>query len=283
MKKASRILCAVGASLMTTNAWSALTLWIDDSDGNIGTVDVATGTTTVIGNAGVVLTDIAFDPLGNLFGVSFTNFYSISKATGAATSIGALGAGIHAANALVFRSDGTLYLADSITTDLYTVNTGTGAATSLGSTGFSSSGDLAFNGGDLYLSATTDQLVRIDLNNLASSAAVGSFGVSSVLGLATADNGLLYGVSGAQVFSVDTSTGAGTLVTNYEGGALLSAYGSAFFTEAGATVPEPGTLSLVGLAFAGFFTSRKRGQPVARRMGRAQRNPSVRAPAFPLA
>ena len=53
--------------------------------GQIGIVDVVTGSATVIGNSGVILTDIAFDPNGNLFGVTFDALYSINKANGKAT------------------------------------------------------------------------------------------------------------------------------------------------------------------------------------------------------
>ena len=48
-------------------------LWIDDSAGRIGTVDVATGVDTLVGNSGAALTDIAFDPNGNLYGITFSN------------------------------------------------------------------------------------------------------------------------------------------------------------------------------------------------------------------
>ena len=256
--RAQRLLATVFvvALLGVSNVSAAPILWIDDSSGSIGTVDVATGAATFIGNSGVILTDIAFDPLGNLWGVSFTNLYKINKTTGAATLVGSLGA-TNGANALVFASDGTLYAAATNSTDLYTVNTSTGAATSLGSTGFSSAGDLAFNGGALYMSSTGADLIRISLPSAAGTL-VGPLGFTSVFGLATADNSILYGVSGTQVFSVNTTTGAGTLVTDYAGGPLGSANGTAFVTEAGATVPEPSTMLLLSVALVGIAAGRRR-------------------------
>ncbi len=231
-------------------------LWIDDANGTIGRVDVATGTPTLVGSSGVALTDIGFDPSGNLWGISFTNLYSINKATGAATNVGLLG--LSGANALVFASDGTLYTAATNTNGIYSVNTATGAATLLGNTGFSSAGDLAFNGGNLYLTSTTNQLIRINLANPALSAAVGPLGFSNVFGLATADNGITYGVSGTQIFSVNLATGAGTLVTSY-GAPLSSANGTAFITEAApAQVPEPASLSLLALGVIAAALARKR-------------------------
>jgi hypothetical protein len=211
-------------------------LWISDASGRIGIVDVANGAATIVGNAGVLLTDIAFDPAGNLWGVSFTNLYTVNRTTGVATNRGPLG--VNGMNALVFASNGTLYGASSTSTNLYSINTTTGAATSLGSTGFVSAGDLAFHGGNLYLSSSTSQLVRVDIANPASSAAVGPIGFADVFGLATADNNVLYGATGNQVISVDPATGQGTSVATYAGG-LQTAYGTAFVTEAGAP-PGPG-------------------------------------------
>lgn len=64
---------ALGCAALSAHA--APILWL--STGNpdtLATVDVATGTTSVIGSTGrVFLTDIAFDPTGNLFGISFDN------------------------------------------------------------------------------------------------------------------------------------------------------------------------------------------------------------------
>jgi hypothetical protein len=93
-------------------------LWVDDDQGEIGKVDVSTGQVTLVGNAGVVLTGIAFDPHGNLFGVSFNSFYSINSKTGVASAIGILGTG--GTNALVFSNAGT---------SGYSVDPSTGAAT----------------------------------------------------------------------------------------------------------------------------------------------------------
>ncbi|TWT44926.1 hypothetical protein RAS1_13460 [Phycisphaerae bacterium RAS1] len=213
-------------------------LWISDITGRLGTVDVATGQSQVIGPEGVFITDIAFDAQGDLWGVSFTNLYRINTDTGAATLVGATG--IPGGNALVFGSDGTLYACGAQSTSLYTVNTTTGAASAIGDVGAQSSGDLAFFAGDMYLSSATDQLVRIDLRPV-SGTPIGPFGFHNVFGMARGDDGVLYGVAGTDVFSIDVATGQGTLVVDYAGGALRGASGTAFVLEA----PEPGTAVLL--------------------------------------
>jgi hypothetical protein len=245
------------AAVALSAAVAAPIMHVHDSGGVLARVDVATGNVNVIGNMGVVMTDIAFDPSGDLFGLSFTGFYSINAATGAATLIG--NHSIPGGNALVFSDTGTLYAAGANSTSLFTINPATGASTNLGSTGFASGGDLAFNGGDFFLASSASSLVRVDLGNLANSAAVGPFGVPSVFGLATGNDGVLYGVAGTQIFSVNTATGAATNPQSYAGQGLGTAFGQSFRTEAGAPdIPEPATYALVAAGSGLLLLTRRR-------------------------
>lgn len=241
----SVVLFATLSSISFT-ASAAPILWIGDSSGNLGTIDVSNGNVNVIGNMGQVMTDIAFDPSGNLFGITFNQLFSIDANTGISNLIGNLGTSL---NSLVFGSDGTLYAANS---GLYTINTSTGSASLIGNGSYGSSGDLAFIGNDLFLSSGGgDNLVNINTTTGAGTV-VGNIGFGGVFGLATDNNIDLYGVVGTSVISIDTITGAGSFLVDYAGQGLNVAYGSAFFEEACSgnctSVPESSSLSLAMLA-----------------------------------
>ncbi|HMD54090.1 MAG TPA: hypothetical protein VKJ65_06060, partial [Phycisphaerae bacterium] len=91
-------------------------LYVDDSNGLLAKVDAATGAVTDIGTTTynqnpLVLTDIAMNSSGALYGISFTDLYSISTSTAALTHIGSFASTNSAMNGLVFNSTGTLYAA----------------------------------------------------------------------------------------------------------------------------------------------------------------------------
>src|SRR5688572_2383789 len=113
-------------------------MFVHDSIGNLATVDVVTGNVSLIGNMGVIMTDIAFDPTGTLFGLSFSTFYSINPNTAAVTPRGFHS--VPGGNALVFATNRTLYAAGASSTALFTINPANGANTSPGIQGPNSGG-----------------------------------------------------------------------------------------------------------------------------------------------
>jgi len=200
----------VQATSLFTGAFFA-----SDSSGDLFTINTATGAATLIGNMGAVMTDLAFSPSGELFGVTFTDLYRIDPTTAASTLIGSLG--LNDSNALEFAPDGTLFLASANSTLLRTVNTTTGATTVVGDMRVLSSGDLAFDAssGTLLLSASAvpnDDLYRVDPTTAASTL-VGSIGFPDVFGLDFFFGSTLFGVTnGGALITIDTTSGAGTFV-----------------------------------------------------------------------
>jgi len=213
-------------------------LYVHDAQGQLAVVDVDNGQVTSIGDMGVEMTDIAFAQDGRLFGMDFVTLYEIDPRTATVQTIGSHG--IPGGNALVFAADGTLYGMGGTSTHLFEVDPTTGTATALGDVGALSAGDLAFYGGELYVSTLANELVHIELGPPPSGASVGGLGFSDVYGLATSEAGVLYGVSGTEIFEVDTTTGAGTFRSDYSGQGLDVAYGSSFLGESFQACPlEP--------------------------------------------
>lgn len=217
-------------------AYTASVLHTHDDVGILATVDVGTGDVDVIGNMGVVMTDIAFNPSGELFGIDFNQVYQINEQNADVSVVGPHG--IPGGNALVFGEDGTLYGAGG-STSLFSINPNSGSSTAIGNIGFDSAGDLAFNSGNLFMSSTSNELIQINLENGATGTAVGPLGFTGVYGLATADDGLLYGLAGTEALLVNPTTGSATSVLDFSGEGVGPAFGSSFMTEAGAPPPAP--------------------------------------------
>jgi len=228
-------------------------VWVDDANGNIGEVNVATGGVTMVGSAGVQLTDMAFTANGALYGISYNSFYGINTSTGQATLIGALGDST-TANSLTFGPNGTLYTADLV--NLYTIDLSTGFANYVGPMGYSSGGGLAFVNGTLYLATLSNQLATVNPTT-GTATVVGNLGALNIYGLAAVGS-TLYGFGGANgedVYSINLSTGAATYISTWAGSGLGVAYGAAYDPLSldnnpipdPPTVPEPATFALFGI------------------------------------
>jgi len=230
-KASSQTLNSVSLAGVNFTATPSSTIFyvIDDAN-QLAALDMAARTVTMIGNTGVFLNDIAFDPAGNLFGISGDQLYRIDLATAAVTPVpNPLTVGD--TTSLEFYRDGTLYTAN---TSLCNVNPLTGIAAVIGSAGdsYKSSGDLAFLGSQLYLTSTynlaSDSLVRL---NPATGAGtfIGPIGFVNVYGLASNDDVTLYGFAGSKVIKIDPVAGAGSLFWDTNGASGLSSINGAAF------------------------------------------------------
>lgn len=159
------------------------------------------------------MTDIAIDLDGYMFGVAWSELYSINPNDASVTWIATMGASL---NALTFLSDGRLVGAGD---DVVYVDVANGRVSTLGAAGsFVSSGDiLGLPDGYLYWSVQGgDDLVRIDPADGRASR-VGSIGTSGIYGLGYGD-GVLYGFSGnSESLEIDATTGRGRNVRRLGG------------------------------------------------------------------
>ena len=214
-------------------------IYVTDTSGRLATVTLGTFAVHIIGSEGVVLTDIGFSPDGQLYGVSFTSFYKVSRTTGKATYIGKLG--ISDANALVFNGQGVGYTEGVDSAELYTINTKTGHVSAVGSTKpFKSAGDLTFYNGGLVLagyyqsslgSTTPDTLALL---NPKTGAVLGysELKLANLFGIVCTGKDVLYGFSGTSVYQLFPSQSniskRAVLLKNLSGKGLANIYGAAY-------------------------------------------------------
>jgi len=228
-------------------------VYVCDHSGNIGAVDVDSGTVTDLIDVGTTFWDIAFDPDGNLYGLTGSTLYSVNRVTSSVQAIGEHG--IPAANAFVIHPDGTAYAAGENSTSLYTVNLQTGAATAHHDTGKYANGDLAFHGGRLYMTTkqktplpATYYLVDVDLTGGGTAREVMQLPEATFYGMDTADDGNLYVFRSTYAYSVDLINETLTPTANWYRNGLNLAYG------ASTPIPEPSTVaSLLSLGIVGLI------------------------------
>ena len=228
----------IGLSI-TLQKGTAQLIYFSDSFGKLFTVDISSGTcdVTLLGqmefnNSSFVPTDIAFHPNGKFYATEGQGLYEINVATLTASYIGAHNApASDFINALVCDSDGVLYGADS---RLYSININNGNVTNLGNLPCESAGDLAFNNNDLYLACQANNLLKIDINNTASSQIVGTMNANSLFfGIVTfateCSDVQTFGTAGNGLYQIDVSNAASSFVCNLSG--ANEVYGAAMETD----------------------------------------------------
>lgn len=254
-----RLLTASALTFVAAAAFGG-PIYVNGSDGQLGTITPG-GTFSNIGysayptGAPIAFGDIAVSSSGAIYGEDYLgnqDLYFVNSANAQATLIGHTGDGIWG---MTFSSKGVLYGANS--TGLYTINTATGADTLIGVNGVPLAGDIEFDSaGNLYETGADGALYGI---NAATGAATRITGPNAAIptdiyGLAFY-KGTLYGFSGDNhVYSLDTTLGTATLIAPYSGDPFT---GSTFGAST-AAVPEPMTLSILGLSSLALLKRRAR-------------------------
>lgn len=231
------------AYLMTVasgTSYSSL-LYVSTGNGSVGyleTYDVSSGAKTLVGptndSSSHYLTDLAWSPSGTLYGIDFTNIYTINPTTGAVTRIGSFSG--NSFNGLVFDAGGTPYISSVNDGDIYTFNLASlstssattatlkfsSPATAPNGEALDSAGDLAWIGNELYYttagsSFTTFYLYKVPAGGTATQlvgqvVTTGGAAIANVFGLSTDGYGTLYAQAGTALYKLDKTTGIATTV-----------------------------------------------------------------------
>ncbi|GJL93159.1 MAG: hypothetical protein DHS20C04_28180 [Hyphococcus sp.] len=235
------------------------------SNSDLYLVDFDASTATLIGSTGRDnISGIAIQPgTGVLFGIDHATdtLVTIDPATGAATTVGNLGASAFDVG-LEFDAAGNLYMSSDTGgtgPDFYSVDTTTGAATLIGSTGTGGIVGLALDSNNvMYGLADTsnDALYTIDLST-GVAALIGSLGLSTNTGgIGFDDQGVLHGVFGIVnpgLTVIDVLTGMASTPVN-----LGLDFASLAMISDVSDVPVPGALLFFATGLAGLGAARKK-------------------------
>lgn len=201
-------------------------------NGEVLLVDLAACTTSVVSSSFLVFYDIAVCPGSPniIYGIENSGMnstlYTINATTGVTTLISNQfanqfgGYPNHLLNSLVCDGNGNLYAADYVTSTLYKYDIAAGTWSVVGNLGGqTSSGDLTFFNGELYLSTSSNQLLHISLNpfstNVVSNIGVPAYGVQTVFdpnAICASDGYTMIASANNDLYYIDPQTGSATLV-----------------------------------------------------------------------
>ncbi len=171
-------------------------IYIVDGYGNLYTINPATCQSTLIGNTGQIITDIAINPLdGLLYGIgNYGVLIIIDTSDASVTELSTVNnygyTDLLGINALTFDENGNLYGATNFDTQIIQIDISDGSIiqTWNNNTYNASAGDLTFYDGNMYMTSSGGALVQFDPNDFSQAEVVGLFA-----------NGVLF-------FGINTST-----------------------------------------------------------------------------
>lgn len=148
-------------------------IFLSSLDNRLYRFNLAGCTYQQIGNVPSGSTDISFHPNGNLYSVSSTGrLFRVEAATGTGTLVHSFEpSASQLYTSLTISADGIFYVC-GLDGDLWSYTLATNTGTYLGNVGYPAEGDLTFYDGQLYMAASGDNIVRIDLNTPSNSVVV---------------------------------------------------------------------------------------------------------------
>lgn len=166
-------LLLVGSFISMGSMLWAQDIFVSTSGNNLYRVDMSDCSYTQVGVVPGSTTDISFHPNGRLYSLnSQGSLFEVDFLTGNFILIHTFEAmRSQLYTALTISGDGVFY-ACGIAGQLWSYDLDSGIGTFLGNVGAGAEGDLAFNNGELYMAATGDDIVRIDLDDVTRSEVV---------------------------------------------------------------------------------------------------------------
>ena len=223
---------------------SAQLLYAISDDEELYRLDLSNCSTELITPVDLRMTDIAFHPNGNLYGIRFSGeILQIDMETGETDLIYTFTSELPRFNSLTISIDEVIYAAMT-NGDLFSFDLTTNSEEFIGNAGYGANGDLTFYQGNLYLGATETRIVLIDRNELSNNSVVmnDSF-LDDIYGFSTFNencNESSYIVSfdnddiSSGVYQVDWNTNTFDLTCDFDLGFL----GSASPTEYLSSIPR---------------------------------------------